>query len=126
MPRTTKVDCPGCPPLRALTFDVLGLVKVIQAQGKEGEIPKVVERWGEPDYSKSVLAASLVDRKFDPLLAVARKNGLIEVLNPLNGNLHVAISDNTDTSPPKDDAIIGMHLFSKDESALASSLIIHF
>ncbi|KAG6573118.1 WD repeat-containing protein 74, partial [Cucurbita argyrosperma subsp. sororia] len=120
MPRTTKVDCPGCPPLRALTFDVLGLVKVIQAQGKDGEIPKVVERWGEPDYSKSVLAASLVDRKFDPLLAVARKNGLIEVLNPLNGNLHVAISDNTDSSPPKDDAIIGMHLFAKDELALAS------
>ena len=43
---------------------------VIQAQGKEGEIPKVVERWGEPDYSKSVLAASLVDRKFDPVCIV--------------------------------------------------------
>ncbi|XP_022923633.1 WD repeat-containing protein 74-like [Cucurbita moschata] len=121
MPRTTKVDCPGCPPLRALMFDVLGLIKVIEARGKEGEIPKVVERWGEPDFSKSVLAASLVDRKFDPLLAVARKNGLIEVLNPLNGNLHVAISDNTDTSPPpKDEAIVGMHLLSKDESELAS------
>ncbi|XP_023520037.1 WD repeat-containing protein 74-like [Cucurbita pepo subsp. pepo] len=121
MPRTTKVDCPGCPRLRALTFDVLGLIKVIEARGKEGEIPKVVERWGEPDFSKSVLAASLVDRKFDPLLAVARKNGLIEVLNPLNGNLHVAISDNADTSPPpKDEAIVGMHLFSKDESELAS------
>ncbi|TYJ99243.1 WD repeat-containing protein 74 [Cucumis melo var. makuwa] len=121
MPRTTTLDCPGCPPLRALTFDVLGLVKVIEARGKEGEIPKVVERWGEPDFSKSVLAASLADRKFDPLLAVARKNGLIEVLNPLNGNLHVAISDNTDTSPPpKDEAIVGMHLFSKDELEVES------
>lgn len=97
MPRTTTLDCPGCPPLRALTFDVLGLVKgnggnlnfpiysvsrfcldfllslvfpslaVIEARGKEGEIPKVVERWGEPDFSKSVLAASLADRKFDPV-----------------------------------------------------------
>ena len=27
----------------------------------------MVERWGEPDFSKSVLAASLVDRKFDPV-----------------------------------------------------------
>ncbi|XP_022137375.1 WD repeat-containing protein 74 [Momordica charantia] len=121
MPRTTKVDCPGCPPLRALTFDVLGLVKVIEARGKEGEIPKVVERWGEPDFSKSVLAASLVDRKFDPLLAVARKDGLIEVLNPLNGNPHAAISDNTDASPlSKDDAIIGIHLFAKNELELES------
>lgn len=27
MPRTTTVETPGCPPLRALTFDALGLVK---------------------------------------------------------------------------------------------------
>ena len=27
MPRTTAVECPGCPPLRALSFDILGLVK---------------------------------------------------------------------------------------------------
>lgn len=27
MPRTTTLDCSGCPPLRALSFDVLGLIK---------------------------------------------------------------------------------------------------
>lgn len=27
MPRTSKIECPGCPSLRALTFDVLGLIK---------------------------------------------------------------------------------------------------
>lgn len=49
----------------------------------------------------------------------------IEVLNPLNGDLHVSISDNSDTSPPlKDEAIAGMHLFAKDESELASRLCI--
>ena len=49
----------------------------------------------------------------------------IEVLNPLNGTLHVAISDNTDTSPPpKDEAIVGMHLFSKDELEVESRLCI--
>lgn len=29
MPRTTTLECPGCPPLRALTFDELGLIKGI-------------------------------------------------------------------------------------------------
>ncbi|CAL9118986.1 unnamed protein product [Musa textilis] len=90
MPRTSAVECPGCPPLRALTTDVLGLVKVVEARGKTG-IPKVVETWGQPDASSCVLAASYSDRKTDPLLAVARKNGLIlykfhvEFLNPPNG-----------------------------------------
>ena len=27
MPRTTTLECPGCPSLRALTFDTLGLIK---------------------------------------------------------------------------------------------------
>ncbi|RWW21015.1 hypothetical protein BHE74_00008917, partial [Ensete ventricosum] len=29
MPRTSAVECPGCAPLRALTTDVLGLVKAL-------------------------------------------------------------------------------------------------
>lgn len=40
---------------------------VIEAHGKQGGIPKVVERWGEPDSSKCVLAASINDRKIDPV-----------------------------------------------------------
>ncbi|GKV05443.1 hypothetical protein SLEP1_g17456 [Rubroshorea leprosula] len=67
MPRTTALECPGCPPLRALTFDALGLIKVIEARGKEGGVPKVVEKWGDPDASKSLLAASIDDRKTEPV-----------------------------------------------------------
>uniref|UniRef100_A0A803MN54 Transducin/WD40 repeat-like superfamily protein n=1 Tax=Chenopodium quinoa TaxID=63459 RepID=A0A803MN54_CHEQI len=67
MPRTTTIECPGCPPLRALTFDVLGLVKVIEARSKLDGVPKVVERWGDPDSSKAILAASINDRKSNPV-----------------------------------------------------------
>ncbi|GMN64373.1 hypothetical protein TIFTF001_033449 [Ficus carica] len=112
MPRTTTLECPGCPPLRALTFDAL----VIEARSKEGGAAKVVDRWGDPDSSKCVLAASMVDRKQDPLLAVARKNGTIEVLNPLNGHLRFAISNVSDTgNRPEDDAISGLHLFASNK-----------
>ncbi|KAG4185659.1 hypothetical protein ERO13_A09G246200v2 [Gossypium hirsutum] len=112
MPRTTTVDCPGCPPLRALTFDALGLIKVIEAREKGRGVAKVVERWGDPDASKCVLAASMNDRKIDPLLAVARKNGVIEILNPLNGELSRTVSDVSNAGVrPEDDAIAGLHLF---------------
>lgn len=40
---------------------------VIEAHGKQGASPKVVERWGEPDPSKCVVAASIIDRKIDPV-----------------------------------------------------------
>ncbi|KAB2609155.1 WD repeat-containing protein 74-like [Pyrus ussuriensis x Pyrus communis] len=119
MPRTTTLECPGCPPLRALTFDELGLIKVIEARGQQGRAePKVVERWGEPDSSKSVLAASIDDRKSDPLLAVARRNGTIEVLNPLNGGLRFAVTNSSDNGG--DDPVAGLHLFAKKNSELAS------
>ncbi|KAF3436842.1 hypothetical protein FNV43_RR19595 [Rhamnella rubrinervis] len=121
MPRTTTVDCAGCPPLRALSFDVLGLIKVIEARDKQGGIPKVVERWGEPDSTKCVLAASIDDSKFNPLLAVARKNGTIEVLNPLNGDLCFSIPRVTgDDLRPENDAITGLHLFARKKLELGS------
>ncbi|KAL5543969.1 hypothetical protein UlMin_007753 [Ulmus minor] len=121
MPRTTTLECPGCPPLRALTFDALGLVKVIEARSKQGGVPKVVERWGEPDSSKCVIAASMIDRKFDPLLAVGRKNGTIEVLNPLNGDLQFSISNVSETDQkPENDALVGLHLFAGKELESAS------
>ncbi|KAF8408391.1 hypothetical protein HHK36_007541 [Tetracentron sinense] len=121
MPRTSAVECPGCPPIRALAFDVLGLVKVVEAHGKQ-ESPKVVEIWGEPDSSRCVLAASIDDRKTDPLVAVARKNGLIEVLNPLNGDLRVAITKAGDAGHlPEDDNIAGLYLFKRKRLDLSSS-----
>ncbi|EOY22424.1 Transducin/WD40 repeat-like superfamily protein [Theobroma cacao] len=139
MPRTTAVECPGCPPFRALTFDALGLIKGIEARGKEGGVPKVVERWGDPDASKCVLAASIDDRKTDPLLAVARKSGRVsnlhfsspvlvvpgqievEVLNPLNGELSVTVSIvNSGSARPEDDAIVGLHLFRRQRLELTS------
>ncbi|TYI47956.1 hypothetical protein E1A91_D13G212200v1 [Gossypium mustelinum] len=95
MPCTTTVDCPGCPPRRALTFDALGLIKVIEAREKGGGVAKVVERWGDPDASKCVLAASMNDRKIDP----------IEIFNPLNGELYRTVSDVSNAGVrPEDDA----------------------
>ncbi|KAL3615801.1 hypothetical protein CASFOL_040095 [Castilleja foliolosa] len=64
MPRTTTVESPGCPPLRALTFDALGLVKVIEAHdGQHGGAAKMVDRWGEPDSSRCVLAVSMAETR---------------------------------------------------------------
>ncbi|KAJ4712537.1 WD repeat-containing protein 74-like [Melia azedarach] len=126
MPRTTTLDCPGCPPLRALTFDSLGLIKVVEARGEQGGVSKVVERWGDPDASKCVLAASIDDSKNDPLLAVARKSGLIEILNPLNGDLRVSISNAGDAGArPEDDGIAGLHLFKRQrmESSRSCTLL---
>lgn len=121
MPRTSTLECPGCPPIRALTFDVLGLVKVTEARSKEGGIPKVVDRWGEPDSSKCILAASIDDRKSGPLLAIARKGGLIEILNPLNGHPCLSISNIIDNgAQPGEDAIVGLHLFKKQNLDLSS------
>ncbi|KAL3509761.1 hypothetical protein ACH5RR_029162 [Cinchona calisaya] len=114
MPRTTTLENPGCPPLRALTFDVLGLIKVIEAKGEEKAAAKVVERWGEPDSTRAVVAASILDREIDPLLGVARKNGLVDVLNPVNGDIQVSIPNVSQTDVyPEADAIIGLHLFRK-------------
>ncbi|XP_010047745.2 WD repeat-containing protein DDB_G0290555 [Eucalyptus grandis] len=115
MPRTTTVESPGCPPLRALAFDVLGLVKVVEARGKQGGVPSVVERWGEPEPRSCVLAASIDDRKREPMLAVARKCGKIELLNPLNGDTRVVISDAIDTKA-EDDPVIGLHLFRRERT----------
>ncbi|XP_050375947.1 uncharacterized protein LOC126793457 [Argentina anserina] len=121
MPRTTTLECPGCPPLRALTFDELGLIKVTEARSKQGGVPKMVERWGDPDASKCVLAASMDDRKFAPLLAVARKNGTVEVLNPLNGDLHFSVSKTGESgAQDEEDAVSGLHLFAKQNLELAS------
>ncbi|GAA0163436.1 RNA processing factor [Lithospermum erythrorhizon] len=123
MPRTTTLECPGCPPLRALTFDVLGLIKVIEARDEDNGAPKVVERWGEPDSSKCVLAASFLDREVDPLLAVARTSGMIEVLSPINGDVRVSIrvNDQTDTKP-SDDVIVGLHMFKRPRLESVSRL----
>ncbi|XP_019152207.1 PREDICTED: WD repeat-containing protein 74-like [Ipomoea nil] len=128
MPRTITAESPGCPRLRALTFDVLGLIKVIEARGGEQkEAPAVVERWGAPDSSRCVLATSMIDREHDPLLGVARKNGMIEVLSPINGDVRLAIPSSSGSgSVSDDDAIVALHLFSKQrlESSLLSCTLL--
>ncbi|XP_022852304.1 WD repeat-containing protein 74 isoform X4 [Olea europaea var. sylvestris] len=118
MPRTTKVESPSCPPFRALTTDVLGLVKVIETRGEQsGAAAKVVERWGDPDSSKSVVSASILDREKDPLLGVARKSGLIDVISVINGDLRHSIPNVCqDGTRPEDDPIVGLHLFKKQRS----------
>ncbi|MED6136585.1 hypothetical protein PIB30_057424 [Stylosanthes scabra] len=108
MPRTTTVDCPGCPPLRALTFDTLGLIKVLETRDKQGA-PRVVERWGEPDSSKCITAVSMLQYYSNPLLAVARKNGQIEILSPVSGDLQATIPSASDLDLQSD--VVGLHLF---------------
>ncbi|KAJ4821862.1 hypothetical protein Tsubulata_038435 [Turnera subulata] len=120
MPRTTTLECPGCPPLRALTFDSLGLIKVIESRGVRAT-PQVVERWGDPDASKCVLAASIDDRKQNPLLAVARKNGAMEVLNPLNGEVRATISKDGDM--PEDENVVSLHLFRRERSSRSCNVL---
>ncbi|KAK4349684.1 hypothetical protein RND71_032439 [Anisodus tanguticus] len=121
MPRTTTVESSGCPPLRALTFDILGLIKVIEAKGEQKEAPKVVERWGEPDASRCVLATSLVDREFDPLLGVARRNGKIEVLSPVNGDVRASISiESQNHTGSEDNSVVGLHLFGRERLGSSS------
>ncbi|XP_027188890.1 ribosome biogenesis protein NSA1 [Cicer arietinum] len=120
MPRTTTLECPGCPPLRALTFDTLGLIKVIESRENQGG-PKVVERWGEPHSSKFVNAVSIIDRKSHPLLAVARKNGQIDVLSLVNGDSHATITPANDVHvQSEENSIIGLHLFAKQNLDLDS------
>lgn len=41
---------------------------VVEARDKQGEVPKVVDRWGDPDSSKCVLAASFDDSRSNPVL----------------------------------------------------------
>ncbi|CAJ1950173.1 unnamed protein product [Sphenostylis stenocarpa] len=121
MPRTTTVECAGCPPLRALTFDVLGLIKVVEARDKQRGVAQVVERWGEPESSKCVMAVSMVDRNSQPLLAVARKNKKIEVLSPVNGDIQATISDTSGLDvQSEENNIVGLHLFEKQNSELPS------
>lgn len=48
-------------------FYFFWLLIVIEAKGEEKGAPKVVERWGEPDSSRAVVAASIVDRELDPV-----------------------------------------------------------
>lgn len=121
MPRTTTVEASGCPPLRALTFDALGLTKVVEARNGQGGVPKVVERWGDPDPSKKALAVSIIDRKHDPILAVARQNGQIEFFNPLNGDvLAVTSSVNGTDCHSEEVSIVGLHLLRTPEKDFQS------
>ncbi|CAN6211727.1 unnamed protein product [Urochloa humidicola] len=119
MPRTTVVESPGCPPLRALTTDILGLVKVVEARAKAAGAAKIVETWGAPDASRAIVAASLADRAADPVLALARKNGVVELLNPLNGNA-LAVVKTMAPAPndggAEDDPLVALHLFTRQAS----------
>ncbi|CAA7030683.1 unnamed protein product [Microthlaspi erraticum] len=114
MPRIITNETYGCPPIRALTFDSLGLIKVTEARGKERGTPTVVNTWGEMNANRSVIAASMDDRLDNPLLAVARKDGKIEVLNPCTGDLHFSYSAfGDDGCSPEDNEVSGLHLFRK-------------
>jgi ribosome biogenesis protein NSA1 len=116
------IECQGCPPLRALTFDALGLIKVIQVQGEKG-LPEVVDRWGQPDPDRAILVTSLSSDHENPRLGVARKNRVVDILDPRNGAVCGTCEvGSTDPSQsvngrrPDNDPIIGLHVFRKDRA----------
>ncbi|KAK8968118.1 hypothetical protein KSP40_PGU017417 [Platanthera guangdongensis] len=126
MPRTTTVESPGCPPLRALTSDVLGLIKVVEVHGKVG-VPKVVEIWGSPDASRAVVATSFADCRKNPLLAVARKDGVVELLNPLSGdtlNTSRVCELGLTNHSAEEDPVVGLHLLMTKNIELSSGLCV--
>ncbi|KAG6410195.1 hypothetical protein SASPL_128247 [Salvia splendens] len=89
--------------------------------GQNGDSAKVVERWGDPDASKCVLSASILDRESDPLVGIARKSGSVEVISAINGDLQVHIPDLFHSGvSPEDDAIVGVHLLQKHKSVSSS------
>ncbi|KAF3323782.1 WD repeat-containing protein [Carex littledalei] len=128
MPRLSTLESPGCPPLRALTTDSLGLIKVVEVRGKGGGTPQVVEMWGPPDASRSVLCTSFADRKKDPLLIPISSifQWQIEFFNPLEGDVLATIkaseSRNTDQSSSANDPLIGLHFFKSKHEDLSSML----
>ncbi|KAI3919545.1 hypothetical protein MKX01_018368 [Papaver californicum] len=94
MPRTTTLELPGCPPMRALTFNILAGAnqpQVVTAAANT-TTPKVVETWGAPDISRC---------KKTVLLAVVRKNCQ-------------TLEDSSDYP------ISGLHLFRKENLGLSS------
>ncbi|XP_021775995.1 uncharacterized protein LOC110739821 [Chenopodium quinoa] len=99
MPRTTTIECP-----------------VIEARSKLDGVPKVVERWGDPDSSKAIPAASINDRKSNPFFAALCTRYCtiqIEVLSPVTGELCFSICNDGDDTSQLDDPIAGLHLFKK-------------
>lgn len=46
---------------------LLVLLLVVEARDKQRGAPQVVERWGDPESSKCVMAVSMIDRKSHPV-----------------------------------------------------------
>ena len=57
--------------LFSFIFGVALAVLVVEARSKQG-VPKLVERWGEPDSAKCVVAVSVNDRNSNPVCVVLR------------------------------------------------------
>ncbi|KAK9906992.1 hypothetical protein M0R45_002546 [Rubus argutus] len=110
-----QVPIPGCPTIRALAFNESGVIEVIESDVRRPGIARVVEKWGDPDSSKSVVAASLTDGNVNRLLVVARSNSEIEFRNPRNGETH--FTKTCDSCDP----IVGLHVFTNCVSELDST-----
>lgn len=98
MPRTNAVAPVGCTPLRILSFDNLGLIKVVESSAENGH-PQVVARWGDPNPQNRVVAASLSSDEDSQVLAVARKNSYVEILDPCNGAMYGKLKVATPSRP---------------------------
>eukprot|EP00249_Psilotum_nudum_P020574 c27764_g1_i4 orf=28-1152(+) len=125
MPRTDKSEHWGCPPLRALCFDSLGLIKAVEVQPNKQE-PQIVARWGEANKEGCVLSVSLSDEQ-TPALAVARKRGVVDILDPTTGlqlkTTRASVDDPClETKSGCGSLITGIHLFRADNFGRRSLL----
>ncbi|KMZ66916.1 hypothetical protein ZOSMA_282G00160 [Zostera marina] len=106
MPRTILAECLGCPPIRFLTTDEIGRIKVVEAHGKIS-VPKMVEAWGDPDYGRHIHLASFSNRERDP----------VELINPLTGDIIAAQNIG-------EDPLAALHLFKSRRSNSRSNTLL--
>ncbi|KAI3438930.1 hypothetical protein D9Q98_001344 [Chlorella vulgaris] len=123
------------PPLRLLCSDELGQLKVVQtADGTQLGTAALAATWGQPDKLKWIDCIALgsaggIEDIETAVLAVSRRNGSIELLSAISGQLVATIpavaagSDSQQPSPPQQgeeqaDAVRvhGLHLLWDNEA----------
>ncbi|PRQ31949.1 putative transcription factor WD40-like family [Rosa chinensis] len=95
-------------PLRCLTFNASGQITVINVDKEGDPIVRVLrEADADPDPSKGVVAASLDSKRHK--LAVARKDGTVDLLNPHTGDVYCHNILVSDIQRGEGD-IVGLHI----------------
>ncbi|GAQ80659.1 hypothetical protein KFL_000590120 [Klebsormidium nitens] len=124
MPRFSTLPASGCRPIRLITADELGYVKVVESRGQNAGPPEVVARWGDGGRGKGVERMQVTSSgPFGGLVTVARSDQTVELLDIASGQPHASFiatplqtngnkpSANTLNPATSQDAVRGIHLF---------------